>query len=119
MYKIDRDGFVEVVRKFEKEMIYAVTAAPDGGILLSTGPQGRLYRFKDGEVSLLAAVPEKQVVSLSNGGGDTLITTTNSGAVYRMDGSPSTKAESNTAASAATDRRAEIRARLRRNHRER
>ena len=93
LYKINSDGFVEVVRKFDKEMIYAISAAPDGGILLSTGPQGRLYRFRDGEVSLLAAVPEKQVVSLSNGGGDTLITTTNSGAVYRMDGAPSAKAE--------------------------
>ncbi|HYS55531.1 MAG TPA: hypothetical protein VER58_17370 [Thermoanaerobaculia bacterium] len=93
LYKINPDGFVEVVRKFDKEMVYALTAAPEGGILLSTGPQGRLYRFKEGEVSLLAAVPEKQVVSLSNGGGDTLITTTNSGAVYRMDGAPSTKAE--------------------------
>jgi hypothetical protein len=74
-------------------MVYAITGAPDGGILLSTGPQGRLYRVKDGEVSLLAAVPEKQVVSISNGGKETLITTTNSGAVYRMDGTPATKAE--------------------------
>ena len=91
LYKINPDGFVEVVRKFDKEMIYGITAAQDGGILLSTGPQGRLYRVKDGEVSLLAAVPEKQVVSISNAGSETLITTTNSGAVYRMDGAPSSE----------------------------
>jgi outer membrane protein assembly factor BamB len=93
LYKINPDGFVEVVRKFDKEMIYAITGASDGGILLSTGPQGRIYRFKDGEVSLLAAVPEKQVVSLSNGGKETLITTTNSGAVYRMDTGIAPRAE--------------------------
>jgi outer membrane protein assembly factor BamB len=93
LYKINSDGFVEVVRKFDKEMIYGITAAPEGGVLLSTGPQGRLYRVKDGEVSLLAAVPEKQVVSISNAGSETLITTTNSGAVYRMDGVPAAKAE--------------------------
>jgi hypothetical protein len=93
LYKINSDGFVELVRKFDKEMIYGITAAPDGGVLLSTGPQGRLYRVKDGEVSLMAAVPEKQVVSISNAGSETLITTTNSGAVYRLDGAPSAKAE--------------------------
>jgi hypothetical protein len=92
LYKINPDGFVEIVRKFDKEMIYAISAAPNGGILLSTGPQGRLYQVKDGEVSLIAAVPEKQVVSISTGS-DTLITTTNSGAVYRMEGTPSAKAE--------------------------
>ena len=93
MYKINSDGFVEIVRKFDKEMIYGISGAPGGGILLSTGPQGRLYRVRDGEVSLLAAVPEKQVVSISNSGNETLITTTNSGAVYRMDGAPTAKAE--------------------------
>jgi len=93
LYKINPDGFVEVVRKFDKEMIYGISGASSGGILLSTGPQGRLYRVNDGEVSLVAAVPEKQVVSISNGGNETLITTTNSGAVYRIDNGPSTKAE--------------------------
>ena len=93
LYKINPDGFVEIVRKFDKEMIYAITSAPGGGILLSTGPQGRLYQVRDAEVSLVAAVPEKQVVSISNGGSDTLITTTNSGAVYRMDGSSTAKAQ--------------------------
>jgi outer membrane protein assembly factor BamB len=92
LYRIDPDGFVQLVRKFEREMIYAISAAPGGGILLSTGPQGRIYQMRDGEVALLAAVPEKQVVSIASGS-DTLITTTNSGAVYRMDTAPSPKAE--------------------------
>src|SRR4029077_14752721 len=60
---------------------------------LSTGPHGRIYQVKDSEVSLLASVPEKQVVSIANGGSDTVITTTNSGAVYRMSDTPSAKAE--------------------------
>ncbi len=93
LYRINPDGFVETVRKFDREMIYAISASPKGGVLLSTGPQGRVYQLNDGEVSLVAAVPEKQVVSISSIGGDTLITTTNSGAVYRMDSGPSSKAE--------------------------
>jgi hypothetical protein len=82
--RIDPDGFVETVRKFEREMIYGVSGG-EGAILLATGPNGRLYELRDGELSLLGAVPEKQVVSISRAGGTTLITTTNSGAVYRME----------------------------------
>jgi len=93
LYKINSDGFVEIVRKFDKDMIYAISGAPNGGVLLSTGPHGRIYQVKDGEVSLLASVPEKQVVSIANGGSDTVITTTNSGAVYRMSDTPTAKAE--------------------------
>jgi hypothetical protein len=93
LYKINTDGFVEIVRKFDKDMIYSITGAPNGGVLLSTGPHGRIYQVRDGEVSLLASVPEKQIVSITNGGSDTTITTTNSGAVYRMSDAPSAKAE--------------------------
>jgi hypothetical protein len=98
LYKINPDGFVEIVRKFEREMVYAISGGRNGAILLSTGPQGRVYEYKDGEVALVAAVPEKQVVSISTTDGDTLITTTNSGAVYRMGSAPSAKAEFRSAA---------------------
>src|SRR4051794_374095 len=98
LYKINSDGFVEVARKFDREMVYAITGGRNGSVLLSTGPQGRIYEMKDGEVALLAAVPEKQVVSISTTNGETLITTTNSGAVYRMGSGPSAKAEFRSAA---------------------
>src|SRR5204863_2843199 len=98
LYKINTDGFVEVVRKFDREMVYAITGGRNGSVLLSTGPQGRIYEMKDGEVALVAAVPEKQVVSISTTNGETLITTTNSGAVYRMGSGPSAKAEFRSAA---------------------
>ncbi len=93
IYKINPDGFVEMVRKFEHELVYGISGGSNGAILLSTGPQGRIYSMKDGEVALIATVPEKQIVSISTEGGATLVTTTNSGAVYRMDPQPSQKAE--------------------------
>ncbi|HEY2830681.1 MAG TPA: hypothetical protein VGJ88_11235 [Thermoanaerobaculia bacterium] len=93
IYKINPDGFVETVRKFEHELVYAISGGSNGSILLSSGPQGRIYSMKDGEVALIATVPEKQIVSISTEGGATLVTTTNSGAVYRMDPQPSQKAE--------------------------
>lgn len=98
IYKINPDGFVETVRKFEHELVYAISGGSNGSILLSSGPQGRIYSMKDGEVSLIATVPEKQIVSISSEGGATLVTTTNSGAVYRMDPQPSQKAEFRSAA---------------------
>jgi hypothetical protein len=98
IYKINPDGFVEVVRKFEHEMAYAITGGPNGSILLATGPQGRIYELQGSEVALVGSVPEKQVISISTTGSETLITTTNSGAVYRLDAGPSAKAEFRSAA---------------------
>lgn len=98
IYRIDPDGFVEVVRKFQSEMAYGITGGANGAILLSTGPQGRVYELRGGEAALIATTPEKQVVSISTAGGETLITTTNSGAVYRMEPAPSSKAEFRSAA---------------------
>ena len=98
LYRIATDGFVEVVRKFEREMIYGITGAGEGRILLSTGPQGRIYEYRDGEVALIATVPEKQVVSIATAGGSTVVTTTNSGAVYRIDSAPSPRGEYRSAA---------------------
>src|SRR5438045_9087403 len=95
---VNTDGFDEIARNFDREMVYAISGGPNGSILLSTGPQGRLYSFKDGEAALIANVPEKQIVSIANDNGATLITTTNSGAVYRMESTPSPKAEVRSAA---------------------
>jgi PQQ-like domain len=98
VYRINPDGFVETVRKFERELAYSIAGGQNGAILLSTGPQGRIYSLKDGEVSLIATTPEKQVVSISTTNGETIITTTNSGAIYRMDGALSPRAEFRSAA---------------------
>jgi hypothetical protein len=82
VYRIDPDGFVDTVRKFDREMVYAVTGGANGSVLLATGPNGRLYELRAGEVALIGAVPEQQIVSIENN----IITTTNSGAIYRMEG---------------------------------
>jgi hypothetical protein len=98
LYRINPDGFVEIARKFNGEMIYGISGGANGSLLLSTGPQGRVYEMKGGEVSLIATVPEKQVVSITGSGSDALITTTNSGAVYRVSNTPAATAEFRSAA---------------------
>jgi hypothetical protein len=72
---------VETVRKFEREIVYAVSGGEGGGVLLATGPNGRIYDLSAGELSLIGAVPEKQIVSIDGN----VITTTNTGAVYRIE----------------------------------
>ncbi|HUP45341.1 MAG TPA: WD40 repeat domain-containing protein [Thermoanaerobaculia bacterium] len=99
LYRINADGFVEVVRKFEREMIYGISGGGgDGRILLSTGPQGRIYEYSNGEVALIATVPDKQVVSIAASRGATVITTTNSGAVYRIESARANGSEFRSAA---------------------
>lgn len=98
VYRIDPDGFVQTVRKFEREMVYAVSGTPDGRVLLATGPNGRLYEIENNELALIGAAPEKQVVSVSHANGATLVTTTNAGAVYRMEERATANAEFRSAA---------------------
>jgi hypothetical protein len=93
VYRVDADGYVQTVRKFDREMVYAMSGGEDGAVVLATGPNGRVYELRGNEVALLGTVPEKQIVSISGSGNATLITTTNSGAVYSMESRPSATAE--------------------------
>lgn len=94
VYRIDPDGFVETVRKFEREMVYGVTGGDNGSVLLATGPNGRVYDLRNGELALIGAVPEKQIVSIAGN----IITTTNAGAVYRMESRSAASPEFRSAA---------------------
>lgn len=84
IYRIEPDGFVQTVRKFDREIAYTIAGGSGNRVLVGTGPNGRVYELHDGELSLVAAVPEKQVVSVSPGS-PTIVTTTNAGAVYRLE----------------------------------
>jgi hypothetical protein len=73
--------------------VYAISGGSGGSIYLSTGPLGRIYDLKGNEISLVATVPEKQVVSFSNDPAAVLVTTTNSGAIYRLERNANSKSE--------------------------
>lgn len=86
LYRISPDGYVETVWKLEREIIYSIDRSSNGdGVVVSTGANGRIYRVSDGQVDLLAELPEKQVVSYRAQNGGAIATTTNSGAVYELD----------------------------------
>lgn len=86
LYRISRDGHVETVWRLEREIIYSIDRDASGeGVVVSTGANGRVYRVRNGQVDLVAEIPEKQVVSYRAGDGRAIVTTTNSGAVYALD----------------------------------
>ena len=93
IYRVEPDGYVQTVRKFDREMVYGISGGTDGAVVLGTGPNGRLYELRGNELALLGTVPEKQIVSISGSGNATTVTTTNSGAVYRMESRPTSAAE--------------------------
>jgi len=84
LYRIDADGYVETVRKFDREIIYSL-GGNSRALFVSTGPLGRIYEFRDNDISLVATVPEKQVVSFERSGDSQIVTTTNGGAVYAIE----------------------------------
>ncbi len=84
IYRIDPDGLVTPIQKLERELVYSLAGRGDGSLIVGTGPLGRIYRLRDRELTLLATVPEKQIVSAAADGNAMVVTTTNAGAVYRL-----------------------------------
>jgi hypothetical protein len=93
LYRIASDGFVETVRRFDREVVYALENSGDGGLYISTGPLGRVYQLRNGEIALVASVPEKQIVSFERSGNEFVATTSNSGAVYGLTPSRTARSE--------------------------
>lgn len=93
LYRIDADGYVDTVWRLDREIIYSIDRDAGGeGIIVSTGANGRIYRVRGDQVSLIAKLPEKQVVAYRAAGNRALATTTNAGGVYELDFSRSGQA---------------------------
>ena len=66
LYRIDPSGSWETVWE-TADMIYDVAATDDGGALLATGPNGRLYRVdRSREVVLVTGVDAKQITRFAS-----------------------------------------------------
>jgi hypothetical protein len=57
------DGFVEPAWVLPEETVYGARWDEGRGLLLATGPRGRVYSLKDRQLRLEAQVDQKQVVS--------------------------------------------------------
>lgn len=87
VYLIHQDGYVETLWTSDSEAVHAM-AADEGGVVVGTGPDGRLLRLSAaGDVTLLHRVEAAQVTDLVRiGGGALLISTANLGRLYRLGG---------------------------------
>lgn len=90
IFRIDADGASEQIWETRDETPYDVSPLDDGGVLVATGHQGKIYRL-DGEpvrATLLGRVPGRQAVQFVAAPGRTLVATANVGALVRVDRTP-------------------------------
>ena len=99
--RLDSDGTVDRVARLEDETIHALAyldkkegggkkggESKYGGLWIGTGQDGRLYRLQGDELIRELELDERQLVALVEGPDEDLgVVTTNSAAIYRLDGS--------------------------------
>jgi outer membrane protein assembly factor BamB len=79
-------GEIDLLWSSTEEMPYAI-ARTSGGVLLGTGPKGKLYRVADDRTwTMLAALPVQQLTALAPRGEGTVIATSNPGRLYALGG---------------------------------
>ncbi len=87
VYRIHPDGLWDVVWESADDTPYDTAFAPGGGLLVATGPKGKIFRV-DGEppqVTLVGRAPAQQVTRfLSRPNGDTLLVTSNPGKLLKL-----------------------------------
>ncbi len=78
---ISMSGAADVLWSFDKETVFALLYQQ--GLWVATGMDGRLYRWRDGQMVLEKDVDETQVVAMLGGKSGPVLATTNSAALYR------------------------------------
>jgi sugar lactone lactonase YvrE len=85
------DGFVEPAWAFPDETVYALRLDPEtGGLVVATGPRGRVYGWAGRHVRLLAQTGEKQAVSAPPVAGSMAVVTMAAAGVLRPAPGPGT-----------------------------
>jgi sugar lactone lactonase YvrE len=78
------DGFVEPAWTFPEETVYALRYEADpAGLVIATGPRGRVYAWAERHVRLVAQTGEKEVVSAPATGGSISAVTMAAAGVFR------------------------------------
>jgi outer membrane protein assembly factor BamB len=96
---IHPDGFAEPVWSFPDEAIFSLRAAGDGGLVVTTGPRGRVYVLKDRRLRLVAQTGEHLAVAAPRVGQSLGVVTMGAPGVFR----PATTASAGTFTSAVRD----------------
>ena len=83
--RLDADGAADVFWKSETVVGFALTPAPQGGVLLGTSDKGRVYRLESGgRDTLLTQSGEGQISAFATRGADIYAATSSQGKLYRL-----------------------------------
>ena len=87
VYRIQPDGLWDIVWESADDTPYDVAFAQGGGLLVATGPKGKIFRVTGDppQVTLVGRAPAQQVTRfLSRPNGETLLATSNPGKLLRL-----------------------------------
>ncbi len=87
VYRIQADGGWDAIWQSTQDSPYDLLVEPDGGLLLATGNDGRIFRLAGDplQATLVARAPAQQVTTLLGGAeGRTLFATSNPGKLFAL-----------------------------------
>lgn len=85
VFEIDQDGAVELLFETEEPEVFAVFASEDGTIWAGSSPDGKVYRYRDGEVTVAFDPGQTYIWDLrTDPEGNLLVATGTEGKLFRM-----------------------------------
>jgi hypothetical protein len=87
VYRIQADGLWDIVWESADDTPYDVAFAQGGGVLVATGPKGKIFRVEGDppQVTLVGRAPAQQATRfLSRPNGETLLVTSNPGKLLKL-----------------------------------
>jgi len=85
LFQINLNGLVQDFWTGKPETIQGIFPAADGGILVGTGKNGKIYKVSEtGIISLLYELPEQHISSFSAFNDKILLATSNPGSIYQL-----------------------------------
>lgn len=90
VYRIDREGLIELLHSADDSSGFDVLPRDDGSLLVATGPKGRILSLSsDRFLTILAQSGEEQVTSITQSAGKIYAAASNLGKVFELSADPS------------------------------
>jgi hypothetical protein len=93
VYRIQPDGLYDLLWEAKDDSPYDLALEPDGGVLVSTGDKGKIYRLSGEPIVpvLVTSVPAEHATTMTRVGDRTLLATANPGLLVSVSGARATR----------------------------
>ena len=89
LFRLTQDGGADVLWSSSSVTAFAITPAPQGGVLVGTGDKGRIYHVTDaGRDTLLVQSGEDQISAFAARGRELFAASSNQGKLFRLTNEP-------------------------------